>query len=195
MCWFVYGYSLRKLLFGGTRVHGEQRVIMLHPVAPGCFTKPDTGGQACQANRESERGRVGGSTGTNGGDSDIMVLANTHTYTHTHTCINTHHPCNWHVPQEGRNARERGSSRELIRAWIHTLRALTPHSPPACFLPVIVPCSSARETHTTRWPPNSCSLYDKFTSVVLEGATERTVCVFVCAGVCMSRWLGVFAQF
>lgn len=29
----------------GTRVRGEQRVITLHPVAPGCFTKPDTGGQ------------------------------------------------------------------------------------------------------------------------------------------------------
>lgn len=121
---------------------------------------------------------MGESTGTNDGDSDIMVLANTHT--HTHTCINTRHPCNWHVPQEGKNARQRGSSRELIRAWIHTLRALTPHSPPACFLPVIVPRSSARETHTTRWPPNSCSLYDKFTSVVLEGASERTVCVCVC---------------
>lgn len=107
-----------------------------------------------------------------------MALANTHTCS-THTCINTHHPCNWHVPQEGRNARERGSSRELIRAWIHTLRALTPHSPPACFLPVIVPCSSARETHTTRWPPNSNSLYDKFT-ISCWKERQRSVCVCVC---------------
>lgn len=35
----------KKALVWGTRVHGEQRVIMLHPVASGCFTKPDTGGQ------------------------------------------------------------------------------------------------------------------------------------------------------
>lgn len=118
------------------------------------------------------------STGSNGGDSDIMVLANTHTY--THTCINTHHPCNWHVPQEGRNARQRGSSRELIRAWIHTQgshTSLTSSLLPSCH------CSlqfSQGDTHTTRWPPNNCSLYDKFTSVVLEGASERTgwECVF-----------------
>lgn len=71
----------KKALVWGTRVHGEQRVIMLHPVASGCFTKPDTGGQVCQANgREGE-----GCTGTNDGDSDITVLANTHTYsTHMH---------------------------------------------------------------------------------------------------------------
>ncbi|KAK2907467.1 hypothetical protein Q8A73_008540 [Channa argus] len=35
----------KKALVWGTRVHGEQRVITLHPVASGCFTKPDTGGQ------------------------------------------------------------------------------------------------------------------------------------------------------
>lgn len=70
--WFVYGYSVRKLLFGGgggggggtgggTRVHSKRRVITLHPVASVCFTKPDTGGQACQASR------VGGSGGVHGG--------------------------------------------------------------------------------------------------------------------------------
>lgn len=142
----------KKARVWGTRVHGEQRVIMLHPVASGCFTKPDTGGQG--------GGRKGGgwwvSKGTNGGDSDIMVLANTHT--HTHACINTHHPCNWHVPQEGRNARRRGSSRELIRAWIHTQgshTSLTSSLLPSCH------CSqqfSQGETHTQQdGPPNNCS--------------------------------------
>jgi len=141
---FVYGYSLRKLLFLGM---GD-----------------------------------GGDTRTNGGDSDITAFANTHTHTHTT-------PCNWHVPREGRDARERGSSTELIRAWMHTLRALTPHSPPARFLPVIVPLQfSQGNTHThthTRWPPNSCSVCDKFTSsgVWKEFCIEDCVCV--CVVVCM----------
>lgn len=72
-----------KTLVWGTRVHAEQRVIMLHPLASGCFAKPDTGGQACQA-------RVGEmSTGTNGGDIlwclQIHNTHTVHTYTHTHT--------------------------------------------------------------------------------------------------------------
>ena len=50
----------KKALVWGTRVHSKQRVIMLHPVASGCFTEPDTGGQVCEANREREQERVGG---------------------------------------------------------------------------------------------------------------------------------------
>lgn len=46
----------KEALVWGARVHGEQRVIMLHPVASGRFTKPDMGGQACQANRGGEHG-------------------------------------------------------------------------------------------------------------------------------------------
>ena len=43
-------------MFWGARVHGEQRVIMLLPVAPGRFTQADTGGQA-SAGKWEERGR------------------------------------------------------------------------------------------------------------------------------------------
>lgn len=138
-----------KTCFGGTWVQGEDRVIMLYPVASGHFAKADTGGQTCQEQMMAT----------------VISLANTH----THICINTH-PCIWHVPQEGGDAREGRSSTEIIRFWIHTLWALTPHSPPVGFLPVIVPCSSAKEIHRMM----SLSLCDRFTTTLLEGARAGT---------------------
>lgn len=59
-----------KTLVWGTRVHAKQRVIMIHSVASGRFTKSDMGGQACQV-------RVGESTKTNAGD--ILWCFHTHT--------------------------------------------------------------------------------------------------------------------
>lgn len=77
MRWFVYGYGVRKRLFWGTRVRGKQRVIMLHPVASGYFTKPDTGGQ------EGGRARRAG-----GGEQTLVTVIlwclQIHTHRHTH---------------------------------------------------------------------------------------------------------------
>lgn len=80
-----------------------------------------------------------------------MVLANTQ-YTHTHIHTHTIHVTGMCPRKAGMPGREE-SSTELIRAWIHTLWALTPHSPPVGFLPVIVPPQfSQGDTNTTRWP-------------------------------------------
>lgn len=76
--------------------------------------------------------QVEASPGTNACNSDIVVAASrAHVRTDAHT-----------IPVTGMCPRKAGiegvEEAELIRAEVHTLWVLTPHSPPAGFLPVIV---------------------------------------------------------
>lgn len=109
---------------GGQEFTANRRVITLHPVASVCLTKPDTGGQACQ-----EQTAV------------TVISGNLQIHKHTHTLEQETHSIRvtGMCPRKAGMPAKKEEAAELIRAWIHTRRALTPHSPPACFLPVIVP--------------------------------------------------------
>lgn len=113
------------------------RVIMLHLVAP----EPQNLTHACQA-------RVEESTGTNTGDSDIMVVAHTQgaCSTHMHTATYATGMCPGRTGMPGRE------EAELIRVWVLTLWLLTPHSPPISLLslfPAIQPRKYTQmHTHT-----------------------------------------------